>query len=86
MIDTTGSAAVLAGHDFSKGSRLSTISMSVNYLGVAPHDPVPTALTPGAHHLMGLAAEPRDEVAGAAARVADLVLGTRLLGGHGGGG
>jgi uncharacterized protein (TIGR00369 family) len=40
LIDTTGSAAVLAGHDFSKGSRLSTISMSVNYLAVAPHEEV----------------------------------------------
>ena len=40
LIDTTGSAAVLAGHDFSKGSRLSTVSMSVNYLGVAPFEEV----------------------------------------------
>jgi uncharacterized protein (TIGR00369 family) len=40
LIDTTGSAAVLAGHDFSKGSRLSTVSMSVNYLGVEPFEEV----------------------------------------------
>lgn len=40
LIDTTGSAAVLAGHDFSKGSRLSTISMAVNYLSSAPFEDV----------------------------------------------
>lgn len=36
LIDTTGSAAVIAGHDFNKGSRLTTISLSVNYFSVAP--------------------------------------------------
>jgi uncharacterized protein (TIGR00369 family) len=40
LIDTTGSAAVLAGHDFDRGSRLTTISLSVNYLGVAPGEDV----------------------------------------------
>ena len=36
LIDTTASGAVLAGHDFAKGSRLVTISLSVQYLSVAP--------------------------------------------------
>jgi len=36
LVDTAGTGAVMAGHDFDKGSRLSTISMSVQYLGVDP--------------------------------------------------
>ena len=36
LLDTTASGAVVAGHDFTKGSRLTTISMSVQYLSVAP--------------------------------------------------
>jgi uncharacterized protein (TIGR00369 family) len=40
LIDTTGSAATLAGHDFAKGSRLSTISMTVSYLATAPFEDV----------------------------------------------
>src|SRR5439155_14723063 len=36
LLDTTATAAVMAGHDFSRGSRLTTISMSVQYLSVAP--------------------------------------------------
>jgi uncharacterized protein (TIGR00369 family) len=40
LIDTTGSAAVLAGHDFDRGSRLTTISLTVNYLGAAPGEDV----------------------------------------------
>jgi uncharacterized protein (TIGR00369 family) len=36
LLDTTASGAVLAGHDFSKGSRLTTISLSVQFLSVAP--------------------------------------------------
>jgi uncharacterized protein (TIGR00369 family) len=40
LIDTTGSAAVLAGHDFGKGSRLSTIAMTVSYLSAAPFEDV----------------------------------------------
>ncbi len=40
LIDTTGSAATLAGHDFAKGSRLSTISMTVSYLSTAPFEDV----------------------------------------------
>ncbi|MFE7840472.1 PaaI family thioesterase [Streptomyces sp. NPDC057474] len=35
LIDTAGSGAVIAGHDFTKGSRLSTVSMSVQYLAPA---------------------------------------------------
>jgi uncharacterized protein (TIGR00369 family) len=35
LIDTAGAGAVLAGHDFNLGSRLSTISLSVNYLSAA---------------------------------------------------
>jgi uncharacterized protein (TIGR00369 family) len=36
LIDTTGSGAVISGHDFDLGSRLTTVSMTVNYLSVAP--------------------------------------------------
>ncbi|GAA2409763.1 hypothetical protein GCM10010191_17990 [Actinomadura vinacea] len=36
LIDTAGSGAVMAGHDFAKGSRLSTVSLSVQYLAPAP--------------------------------------------------
>ena len=36
LLDTTASGAVMAGHDFAKGSRLTTISLSVQYLSVAP--------------------------------------------------
>lgn len=36
LLDTTATAAVIAGHDFNRGSRLTTISMSVQYLSVAP--------------------------------------------------
>lgn len=36
LIDTAGCGAVMAGHDYTKGSRCTTISMSVNYLSVAP--------------------------------------------------
>ena len=36
LLDTTASGAVMAGHDFSKGSRLTTISLSVQFLSVAP--------------------------------------------------
>ena len=32
LIDTAGGGSVLAGHDFAKGSRLSTVTMSVQYL------------------------------------------------------
>ena len=33
LIDTTGAAAVWAGHDFDKGMRAATVSMTVNYTG-----------------------------------------------------
>jgi uncharacterized protein (TIGR00369 family) len=36
VIDTCASGAVMAGHDFTRGSRLTTISLSVQYLSVAP--------------------------------------------------
>lgn len=35
LIDTAGAGAVIAGHDFHKGSLLSTVSMSVQYLAPA---------------------------------------------------
>ena len=34
LIDTAGAGAVFAGHDFAKGSRLTTISLTVQYLSV----------------------------------------------------
>jgi uncharacterized protein (TIGR00369 family) len=37
LMDTTGAAAVWAGHDFDKGARAATISMTINYLGAAAH-------------------------------------------------
>lgn len=40
LIDTAGSAAVMAGHDFNHGSRLATVSMAVQYLSVAPGEDV----------------------------------------------
>ncbi len=36
LIDTCGSGAIMAGHDFNKGSRLTTVSLAVQYLSVAP--------------------------------------------------
>ncbi|HET9728917.1 MAG TPA: PaaI family thioesterase [Acidimicrobiia bacterium] len=35
VLDTAGAAAVWAGHDFDKGLRASTVSMTVNYTGRA---------------------------------------------------
>jgi len=35
LLDTTSNAAVFAGHDFAKGSRISTVSMSVTYAAPA---------------------------------------------------
>ncbi|MBA2327350.1 MAG: PaaI family thioesterase [Actinobacteria bacterium] len=35
LMDTTGAAAVWAGHDFDKGARAATISMTINYTGAA---------------------------------------------------
>ena len=38
LLDTTATGAVLAGHDFSQGSRLVTISLSVQFLAAAPSE------------------------------------------------
>jgi uncharacterized protein (TIGR00369 family) len=35
MLDTTGAAAAWSNHDFDKGQRASTVSMSVQYVGAA---------------------------------------------------
>jgi uncharacterized protein (TIGR00369 family) len=35
LFDTTGAAAVWAGHDFDKGARAATVSMTINYTGAA---------------------------------------------------
>jgi uncharacterized protein (TIGR00369 family) len=40
LIDTAGSGAVMAGHDFNKGSRLTTVSLAVQFLSVAPGEDV----------------------------------------------
>ncbi len=40
LIDTSGTGAVLAGHDFNLGSRASTVSMALQYLAAAPHEDV----------------------------------------------
>ena len=40
LLDTTATGAVMAGHDFDRGSRLTTISMSVQYLSVAPGEDI----------------------------------------------
>jgi uncharacterized protein (TIGR00369 family) len=46
LIDTAGTAAVIAGHDFNRGSRISTAGMSLQYLSVAKgEDVVATART-----------------------------------------
>jgi uncharacterized protein (TIGR00369 family) len=37
LMDTTGAAAVWAGHDFDKGARAATVSMTINYTGAALH-------------------------------------------------
>jgi len=36
LLDTTATGAIIAGHDFNFGSRLTTISLVVQYLSVAP--------------------------------------------------
>src|SRR5919106_3138791 len=33
LMDTTGAAAVWAGHDFDKGARAATVTMTINYTG-----------------------------------------------------
>jgi len=35
LMDTAGAAAVWAGHDFEKGAKAATVSMTINYLGAA---------------------------------------------------
>lgn len=35
LIDTTGSGAVISGHDYELGTRLTTVSMTINYMSVA---------------------------------------------------
>src|SRR6266511_4598465 len=35
LMDTAGAAAVWAGHDFDKGARAATVSMTINYTGAA---------------------------------------------------
>jgi uncharacterized protein (TIGR00369 family) len=35
LVDTAGAAAVWAGHDFDKGARAATVSLTVNYTGAA---------------------------------------------------
>jgi uncharacterized protein (TIGR00369 family) len=36
LIDTAGCGAVAAGHDFNLGSRITTVSLAIQYLSVAP--------------------------------------------------
>jgi uncharacterized protein (TIGR00369 family) len=40
LIDTSATAAVMAGHDFNLGSRAATVSMAVQYLSAAPNEDV----------------------------------------------
>lgn len=39
-IDSIGTGAVVAGHDFNLGSRFTTVSMTVQYMAVAPNEDV----------------------------------------------
>ncbi len=36
LVDSAAGGAVLAGHDFANGSRLSTVNMAVNFMAIAP--------------------------------------------------
>ena len=36
LIDTAGCGAVAAGHDYAKGSRITTVALSIQYLSVDP--------------------------------------------------
>lgn len=38
-LDTVGGGCVAAGHDYNLGSRFTTVSMTVQYMGVAPGEP-----------------------------------------------
>jgi uncharacterized protein (TIGR00369 family) len=35
LIDSAGTGAVISGHDFNRGSRLTTVAMNVQYMSVA---------------------------------------------------
>jgi uncharacterized protein (TIGR00369 family) len=43
LMDTAGAAAVWAGHDYDKGLKASTVSMTVNYVGRAQGDLIASA-------------------------------------------
>lgn len=43
LMDTAGAAAVWAGHDFDRGLKASTVSMTVNYTGRAQGDLIASA-------------------------------------------
>ena len=43
LVDTAGASAVWAGHDFDRGLRASTVSMTVNYIGRGTGDLVADA-------------------------------------------
>jgi uncharacterized protein (TIGR00369 family) len=38
LVDAAAGGAVLAGHDFAFGSRMSTVSMSINFISSAPRE------------------------------------------------
>lgn len=40
VIDSIGMGAVVAGHDFNLGSRFTTVSMTIQYMAVAPNEDV----------------------------------------------
>ena len=40
LIDTAGCGAVAAGHDYDKGSRITTIALAVQYFTVAPQEDI----------------------------------------------
>ena len=40
LIDTAGCGAVAAGHDYDKGSRITTVALAVQYFTVAPGEDV----------------------------------------------
>ena len=40
LIDAAGCGAVAAGHDYNNGSRVTTVSISVQYLSFAPQEDV----------------------------------------------
>ncbi len=66
LIDTAATGAVMAGHDFNLGSRVSTVSMAVQYLSAAPNEdvvilPVPLVGTLAADRPRRKAARERPE-------------------------